>query len=601
MAGKPKADPSRLKNNLERSIEAHRLRLQKARGLNTAKTGRLCECKNCDVTSVKPSIVCTKYGTRKLEDETVKVNVPASVKLPTNIPTASTRLLRRKQSGSGGKNDKKVGKGRLDNNVELNGPTVDVSDEEIRSAISHNAKNEEHNERDESNLLGTVVGSECDSSSKVDDGKQMPEQRTLSGSSCELPSGSPSEEAQENTKDVPDIDLNKVIRRLESIRIVDSAGDEHRINTASIETKILDIVNEIVRKKLSANENVETTLESQNLIHKTDKELIQKQEKTLPVSSVNDVKQMGSAQPTQNAGINNSETSGPDLINKYKSVIDVLLNYVSCGAPARRDMNPGTGEIGIASGDVKSVQHAADAAHVSSVSQFKMGNQGHVANNFDLPATGKRSNIWCRGIGSQGTQSVNNGYTGGLVSNSIHGNQFDLTRSMALAKEVRHVSARRMLSTPMGQMPHPSQINGGYCHPLKYTNNSHVYTPHMNCYVDSRYQGPWDIHTLTKKNSSRQVTSSSRRHHLLRRNRTDVTAVPPVGCKSDFDIHKTSANEHYMQSLAPRIRNTVKATGAAPVGILNSPFRVIQRQSTGSLYSRNTGRAYGHQVQAAMM
>ncbi|GIX61966.1 ATP-dependent helicase/deoxyribonuclease subunit B [Babesia caballi] len=365
-AAKPGTVSRRLQSNLDRSIEAHRLRLQKARSTKTDKHGRLCECKNCDVTSMKPSMRCLASGAAKpqlgtnneklprrsagsLEKVTVKGGTSqcGRQRCTAEKPAPMVPTTRRAADTIRGKVDVK-----RDN----------VTEELRRPSCLPLERNEVYAVEEQHVVSSRSTGKystvrPVEVSRDVEQGLSSGRAQYATGGCEDVSALSRCSSARtkydgraSDVSPTTDAQVDGVTRRLESIRVSESAREHYQLDTAELESRILDIVDKVVTHRL--NEVKDNGVASKGEDCRGDVEIpavkaSNSQEQTSVTSgerspthvTVGSIDSIGTAQTSaqKEASVTSDHNESP---GKYKSVVDILLNYISCSPVGRP--KPGT-------------------------------------------------------------------------------------------------------------------------------------------------------------------------------------------------------------------------------------------------------------------
>ncbi|EDO07588.1 hypothetical protein BBOV_III000210 [Babesia bovis T2Bo] len=583
-----RSNEARLHRNLERSIEAHRLRLLKARGLNADRGGRLCECKKCDVTSTKISMRCSKRGSTIVEDNTPTEYTGNKNRQNPRTPNVVQQSSSRRQPP-------------IRKSANVTKETRDRNDERIIVNVAVDVKDWENNypktHRDDDDNKTKIVGNvDQVDAERNDDDSEKKEVYPMQNSTRSQ------ENADVNRNCVPEIDLGKVTRRLNSIRIVDSKGDEHCIGISSIETKILDAVNRVVRDKMEANETVSTPTKQEvnaSPINKVDEPVISTKEMT-----------------PENRDVNKGNLQDDD---RGRGVFSALLSYISCGSNKIAEYNA----------DVKPVSPVENSAGVNelpeiqpdaSLSERKFEDSRPQTSRFTL-CGGIRSNTCCKGSGTDNTSVVTHSTLGGVQrSGIVYPNQSISPDAAVVDNETYRVTPHRMGTGFINQVAYnpPCQnlgqmaqhVNDVYQPTVQYGNVYSApmynpaglpYQPYIPVHSVNYYQNHMNTYGMPEGVHTRPYTTNVK-HQFHRRNNTSGSTTGISGCKAMRHNPRINAALQYVSNNAViRTQNPPIVTGTTPIAMTVPSFRYIPRQSTGTFYTRNTGRAYGRQVKATMI
>ncbi|GFE52698.1 interleukin enhancer-binding factor 3 homolog isoform X1, putative [Babesia ovis] len=589
IAAKRRVDAAKLRNNLERSIEAHKRRLERARLSKVDKSGRLCECKKCDVTSMKPSMRCTKNGAKNLGGDSLKPIASKSVRTQPMSPRTNVKPVARECNLTG----------RVNNGVRGAKTNVDrINGMKSQSGTPKTGRTCEGGNAVDGDLIES--DSECVTTRNVEKQDQMVQTETLS--SGRLSGRSQPEDASPSTNSIPDIDVSRVARRLESIRIVDSMGEEHRIDTASLETRILTVVDKIVRDKLETERNIE----------EAEKVALESKEEVLSPPIMGDAEKVECSTATCRK---DEDVVKVRDVDEQKGVFGALFNYITCVPSKTPEYNADMKEQISSVKNVPAVGESTTTPQsVVALSQIKIEDGAQETNRFFLCGDGRKAGECWNASKTDAGSVVSDGPIDAPIS---HGNQTVLIDNAVLHNNMVHLPPMGMGAVPMkhvhrfvnmaetdSRMVHVNQpmprVNGG-CHHLPFATVPHVYNPNSNFYFGNGIQEPVNVGGLSGCRT-RQSTSVPRKQPFSRRNNTSATTKPPVITpRIGYNPKINAALQYLPSSMLPQGQNASHVTGIGPVCMTNPPFRLLPRQPTGIFYSRNTGRAYGKQVQAAML
>ncbi|GBE62720.1 hypothetical protein, conserved [Babesia ovata] len=643
-AARSKADRQRIQMSLERSIEAHRLRMLKARSSKLDARGSLCECINCDATSMKPSMTCRKAGKQKQQRDVNKervggfihdvspvsslVNAPPSRRQYSyNVSLRNGNVATPKVNSyaSGSKRSSRTEVPRkVPNVVEMShAKAMDAREDSVVPSTAREVAVNEAN----------VYKNDAEIVTSAREGDMLPvnddESSTTLRESARQECGGASSRTDENSDSL----LNRIARRLGSIRIVDSMGEEHRIDTNELENRILDVVDKIVNDKLASKNTEEKLVNNEN----TDTQMADGDinATVVPIdrcSPKNDVPDMTKVESEETVPSPKREEFGVEeetdnvSMNKYKNVVDVLLDYISCGVAQKPKATPDVlKQESYILADADSLRMNQVVSKTPDYVDPTVEKTSLLTSVFFRGEAGKRSNACCNGGEERhvpsGPHSV---FMNDTVSNS---GDFGFIKPShaAFRKEAMSVAPSRQMSQASAIRHDGPFMNvaPNWNHGVQYVNHANMMMnghspyhfqhipPQFACNQNAVYPPQWPVvqnyqnqcHLIAPapKMTDRQFTAPSRRQSLVRRN---ITAVPGVNA-----INKPQRAFGSMQNVAgvpfaaynrPRRAATANRS-PMPFGGMASPMVAVQRQATGVLYRRNTGRAHEQQVQAAMI
>lgn len=604
-AAMPKTNRRQLQERLNQSIDAHRLRLLKARG---AKKGQFCECLKCDVTSMKPSMRCLKAGSRLSKVEVQTNTIACNNTRVTNIPQVNSvrsccrkQLLHSEKPILHAEATQKSQKQNVPKKANLNEvkPHSDCLEPPIQHQSTAESENVSLDER--CRIDGEDLLQRHDS----------PENKVLSSRLSSSRSISVKSEKNDDLSTTDDVQLRSLVRRLSSIHIVDSQGDEHRVDTKDIEGKILTLVNKIVSDKLSRvgdnNENDRNTGGVENTGAFT---CCQTYCESDDYGDVVPQLQLNSGRPTITARSNKQSSTNTTTIgdsedmDKYKNVVDVLLEYISSGHSknVKSDVETARQEIKSARWMANN-EYSSQRKHLSE-SQTTAEEYDGRSNNDMFCGARDKSYFCCNSVEPDilltGQQKAVSSVG---PANSVRSDKMEAVEDMQYRRETPCMSPKRMVSSMTGcaepmYMKAPSTMGDSmtygqpavqpYMPPYRFqvqsTPQHYFCNPMVNCCprqnVHTPYVAPFMPHRMVSPllNPVSTTPSQSRCRYAPAPSQRSMKMQPPR-TYTGFMPRKDSIG----------------------LAAMYSPVRQMPRQATGPLYRRNTGRAYVQRVQAEMM
>ncbi|CDR96243.1 hypothetical protein, conserved [Babesia bigemina] len=643
-ASRPKIDRKRIQMSLERSIEAHRLRMLKARTSKRDMPGSLCECINCDATSMKPSMTCRKAGRQKQQKEINRERVGGFIHDVSKASSpANAQPSRRQPRYNASTRTRNVATPKANAHVpgSKKSPRKQAP-EEVPNVVEtpHEKGGDAYDGSIAPSTAGELVVNEANVEQKETEIVSSARQSAvLPTNACESSTTLRESARQEcqgdssRTNENSDSLLNRIARRIGSIRIVDSMGEEHRLDTDELENKILDVVDKIVNDKIVGKNAEETVVQKDDVeAQKTDEPVNVSYTPVDHCSPKNDMMNMSNVEsedtalsPKRGEFIVDEPTDSVPM-NKYKNVVDVLLDYISCGVAQKPKTTPDV--LKQESYVLAGPESACTNKVVSKTTDYvysTVEKPGLFSSVFTRGETTKRSNMCCNGGGGRYASmeppslGVNDAVSTGGVLGFVKSNHMAFRKdavNIAPSRQVSQASSIRNDAPLMNGAPNRNHcvpyanhanmmINGHNPYHFQYNqpqfpcNQNSVFLPQWP--AAQSFQNPCHLIRPAPKMTDRQFTAPQRGQALVRRN---VTAVPGFNAVKNSQRTPGSmpnAAGVPFASYAGTHRSAMANRSYMPFGNVPSPMMAVPRQATGVLYRRNTGRAHEQQVQAAMI
>ncbi|KAK1444319.1 hypothetical protein BgAZ_102250 [Babesia gibsoni] len=655
-ADKPRNARKLLRAKLDSSIEAHRLRLQKARGLKSAKAGQLCECQKCDMTSMKPSMRCLKESTQQTKTEpkaeggsklkpvvssatqgTVEkrrssqrhVYVDKPILSSSVPPFEDTPLVERKKGGHTFIRAQE-GSSAMRKHQHFAEPykAFDITDSSVTRSNS-GATNGVYAFSSDRNTSDRDTLSLRDLTAKalVDEILSSLSKRSSGRSSRSGKNGNIADEGGTYSRPMG--------KKPESIHVLDAYGDSHRLNKAEVEERVYSLINQLIQERLSRDK----TGRSDKNAEETPKAGRGKCYGSLkccdsyPTTNTYDVVSQLSLDATKSFSTlpseGHSRTNFTDLheaedIDKYKNVVDVLLDYI---VTSRSEKPKSTSSSRSEVCDVQETNEKPSATVSTEVTDSKPiepeSCRASRANGFC--GVGLRGFMCCNRVEPENVEpkkeevSKDNKVENGTKKDSVATeNDKVCDKKVAPTPSSRKMTSSFTQSYPTNTYMGPAPQTMGnymiygqmgtqhymtpYVVQTPYVTQGYAYNPMMyptvnygaTASTDRAYGMP-----AMQQPSVRQATGPFSRTQSMKRmqQRTASLCSSTARAQTTFASAPKSFPRTYTGGM-PRKPSNMYAFNTGPT---TTPTRQVLGQQTGPVYRRNTGRAYLRQVQAAMI